>query len=150
VRSATEIKLDFATMLHLKRAFTGGAMTFFNLIFLLQLGHTQSPMIFKGLDTQTRQPCYLKIIEQTSQPYTALVQTSYFHGNQQSPVITVQYPTGNRDRLMGTDQTQTSQIAVFLKNTAPHQQLPDYFNLKWKHGNHFHNESCRNLVHSDN
>lgn len=116
---------------------------------------------YVGQDSKTKKPCELMVEHEyfiddvtTKENYRALVETSYTSfeddqhfdevGNEDRGII-VQFSMKNTKGLTGFTPDRSTEIAIILNNEASIIDDPKSFNIKRKHGNHYHVDSCLSL-----
>lgn len=131
------------------------------LVFLFLLSFSSYAHISKytGVDPKTKSVCTLEIehefyengVEDKSS-YRVEVVTSFEgfeddhdHEHEAEPV-TMKFMPSNGKSLYGISDDGDVQLAVVLKNEFDKLVDPSFFNIKRKHGNHYHIDSCKDLT----
>lgn len=106
-------------------------------------------LALEGQDAITKEECFLFVTDvsdsRAPDQYYAKVLTSYSHDHDAPQAIQVRVYPNRADLLVGTGPNGQDQIAIFLSSADLNLQNATSFNLKWLHGNHFHNNRCVNL-----
>lgn len=110
-------------------------------------------LALEGQDAISKEDCLLFITdvgftgsEKTDDQFYAVVQTSYSHNQDHAEAITVKTVPGKSGVLMGLGANGQDQIALFLDPQVLDLKNIKSFNLRWLHGNHFHNNRCVNMT----
>lgn len=108
-------------------------------------------MKFAGRDKATGKPCELKIWKtyynnktDAWADFRAEAETSYSHGEDAPPKITLQ-PKGD-SAMEGKDAASDTTLTVGLAKDSKDLAKALAFHVKWKHGDHYHNDTCQNLA----
>lgn len=108
---------------------------------------------FEGKDAVSGNPCFLFVTdrgftgpENLPTQYYLKVQTSYSHDNENAGEFNLSPSGAGQSTMAGTSTAGLNQLAVMFNGSFLDLKNAKSFNLKWKHGNHFHNSRCNNLV----
>lgn len=118
------------------------------LLFCLAEASAAEPsLVFEGKDRRSGAPCFLYVHEEApeEEEYYAVVSTSYAHGKDSAPQLTVRPLAESPGTLQGTGENGIDQITLFLSQESSDVNNSERFNLTWQHGTHPHRNSCNDL-----
>lgn len=108
---------------------------------------------FEGKDAVSDAPCFLFMTdrgftgpENLPTQYYLKVQTSYSHNGDNAGEFILAPAGAGQSTMAGTSTTGSNQLALMFNGSFLDLKNAKSFNLKWKHGSHFHNSRCNNLV----
>lgn len=108
---------------------------------------------FEGKDAISGAACMLYVTdrgftgpENLPTQYYLKVQTSYSHNGDNAGEFNLAPSGAGQSTMAGTAATGSNQLALMFNGSYLDLKNAKSFNLKWKHGSHFHNSRCNNLV----
>jgi len=116
---------------------------------------------FSGYDSKTRKACQLVVLkefysgEETKQNYRANIKLilDQFDDNEADDhdhhasevILEVRFDQKNPKLLIGAKKDNSVQLAIVMNQVTSRLSDPSFYNLKRKHGGHFHIETCKEL-----